>query len=308
MIARVQYAMELELGQAVAVDWTEADYFGDRTALTRSSLAMLSADPPAFFEWLSGTATEDEPSKEMRRGTNSHLAIFEPKEWMRRIGVPSIPRPPGARKSGGGPDSRKLWDAWQTLIANRELVMSTIAGRIDVTPREYDDVCAISNSAWAHPAAAVLLAAPGVVEQTVLWREPETGVLVKVRLDKFSTLTRAQVYGTNLRAGPAISDLKTAKDHRPKPFYRSSVERFGYLEQAAIYSNAVEAWCGERPNFYFIVVRSGKPRTAVYTPTAEQLERGTKNYVSQLFDFLDRSESGNWHATFERDAEPLWDY
>jgi hypothetical protein len=299
---------DLEPGQAIAVDWTEADYFGDRTALTRSSLWLLAADPTAFCEWLSGGAqNDDEPSKAMRRGTNSHLAIFEPNEWLRRVGLPEIPRPPGARK-GGTIDARNLWGVWQTFIAQRERVMSTIPDRIDVTPAEYDEVRAIAINAWSHTDAAVLLGAPGKVEQTVLWREPTTGVLVKVRLDKFSTLTRSQVYGTELAAGPAISDLKTAKDHRPRPFFTSSVARLGYLEQAAIYSDATEALVGERPNFYFIVVRSGKPRTAVYTPSDEQLQRGRDSYMASLCNYLDRVQSGDWRAPHECGVQPLWDY
>jgi hypothetical protein len=298
---------DLKLGQAVAVDWTEQDYFSDRSALTRSALQMLRVDgpdydPTAFAEWLAGGYSDDS-TKETTRGTNSHVGVFQPHEWLRRAGVPLIPRPPGARKSGDK-EAKALWRAWQIAIAAREAVVPSDC--IDVTPQDFDAVKAISCSTWAHPEASILLSAHGTVEQTILWREPSTGVLVKVRLDKFSTLTRAQVYGSALQAGPAISDLKTARDHRPKPFWRSG-EGYGYLEQAALYSDAVEAWLGEQPNFYFIVVRSAKPRTAVYKPADEQLQRGRERYLAQLNDFLDRQQSGDWRAAHECGIQPYWE-
>jgi hypothetical protein len=302
--------MDLELGQAIAVDWTEADYFGDRSALTRTSLGMLRSDgpdydPTAFAEWLAGVEQDDDSTKATTRGTNSHLGVFQPNEWIRRVGIPVVPRPPGARKTGAE-ENKALWRAWQMALAMRDKAVSTIPDRIDVTPQAFAEVAAISCSAWAHPEANVLLSAPGKIEQTILWREPNTGVLVKVRLDKFSTLTRAQVYGTALPHGPAISDLKTTRDHRPKPFWRSA-ESYGYLEQAALYSDATEALIGERPAFYFIAIRSEKPRTAVYMPTDEQLQRGRDRYVAQLYEFVDRQQSGDWRAPHECGVQPLWE-
>jgi hypothetical protein len=300
---------DIEPGQAMAVDWTETDYFTDRSALTRSALQMLRVDgpdydPTAFAEWLAGGYSVDS-TKETTRGTNSHVGVFQPQEWLRRAGFPVVPRPPGARKTGAD-DAKALWRGWQMTVAMRESMALTIPDRIDVTPTQFDEVRAISWSAWSHPEASILLAAPGDIEQTILWREPVTGVLVKVRLDKFSMLSRASVYGTDIAAGPAISDLKTARDHRPKPFWRSG-EGYGYLEQAALYSDAVEAWVGTRPAFYFIVVRSENPRTAVYRPTEQQLQRGRDRYFAQLYEFIERQQTGDWRASNECGVQPYWE-
>jgi len=295
----------IEPGQVAEVDLTEAEYFTDRAALTRSSLGLLSGDPVAFHDWLEGAEFVDDSTKETRRGSNSHLAVYQPQEWLRRVGIPAIAKPPGARKKGAE-DARALWSVWQTVVGLRESLVSAIPDRIDVTPQQYEEVRAISCSAWSHPIASVLLAAPGEIEKTLLWREPQTNVVVKVRLDKFSVLTGAQVYGTTLPAGPTISDLKTARDHRPEPFWRS-VQKFGYLPQAALYSDVVEAWTGVRPAFYFLVVRSESPRTAMYKPTDEQLQRGRDRYFGQLQEFVFRQQSGEWRAQHEVEINPLWE-
>jgi hypothetical protein len=294
----------IEPGQVVEVDLTEAEYINDRAALTRSSLGLLSDDPVAFHEWMAGAEYEDDSTKETRRGSNSHLAVYQPQEWLRRVGIPEVARPPGARKTGAD-EARALWSAWQTLVGIRERLVATIHDRIDVTPQQYEEVRAISCSAWAHPIASVLLASPGEVEKTLLWREPETNVVVKVRLDKFSTLSVADVYGTNMAAGPTISDLKTTRDHRPEPFWRS-VQKYGYLAQAALYSDVVEAWTGIRPSFYFIAVRSAAPRTSMYQPTDEQLQLGRDRYFGQLQELVHRQQSGEWRAQHELDIVALW--
>lgn len=305
----MEIGCDLEPGQAVAVEMTEEQYFHDRQALTRSALGMLRADgpsfdPQAFSEWLAG-GHDDDSTASTRRGTNSHLAVYQPQEWLRRVGFPVIKRPRGALKSGAE-EAMVLWRGWQLATAARDQIVSGIDDRIDVTEAQFEEIRKISVSAWSHPEASILLTAPGEIERTILWREPETGVLVKVRIDKLSRLTVAQVYGTELLAGPTISDLKTTRDHRPRPFWRSA-ENYGYLEQAALYSDAVEAWIGERPAFYWIAVRSDKPRTAVYWPTETQLQRGRDRYLEQLGDYLNRKQSGNWRAPHECGVNPLWE-
>jgi hypothetical protein len=297
---------ELAVGEAVAVDWTFEEYLEDRSALTRSSLAFCEKDPRGFREWALGQASSGSESKSKTRGTNTHLWLLEPQEWSRRVGVPEIPRPEGASGNAKkGSRAREIYDSWCAVVAQREALMSKIPDRVDVTLAEFEKIQAIAKSVWSHPDALALLCAPGWVEQTVLWREPTTGLLTKVRLDRLDELGPEHIVETELEVGLAIVDIKTTRDHTPRAFGRSIAE-YGYLPQAAFYSDAVEALIGRKPTFYFIAAKNESNwGTAVYRLDEEQLERGRQTYQDRLLDVLGRQFRDDWLADCERGVQYL---
>jgi len=298
---------ELAVGEAVAVDWTFEVYLEDRSALTRSSLAFCEKDPRGFRDWTLGTADSGPGSKSKTRGTLSHLWLLEPQEWCRRVGVPEIPRPDNASGNAKkGTREREIYDGWRALVAKRETLMAKIPDRIDVTLAEFESIQAIAKSVWSHPEARALLSAPGWSEQTVLWREPTTGLLTKVRLDRLDELGPEHIVETELEAGLAIADIKTTRDHTEHAFGRSIAD-YGYLAQAAFYSDAVEALFGRKPGFYFIAAKNESTwGTAVYRLDDEQLERGRQTYQERLLDVLGRQFRDDWLADCERGVRSIY--
>lgn len=300
---------ELQPGEAVAVDWTESDYFGDTSALTRSSLLLADKNPRAFCQrWILGQRIDvDEPSEAKSLGTWTHLALLEPPELLRRFGVPIIPRPKGAKKSAAkGSYERKLYDEWVRAVEQREAFMRQIPGRIDLGLDDIARVTAISQCVWTHPEAAALLRAPGKSEQTVLWREPTTGLLMKVRLDRLVELDAGDIYGTKLEEGPAVVDVKTTRDHTERAFARS-ILNYGYLDQAAIYTDAAEALLGARPQFHFLAIRSeSNYGVADYRLNERQLARGRTSYLAKLRDLKKRMETNDWLAECERGVRSIY--
>jgi hypothetical protein len=183
--------------------------------------------------------------------------------------------------------------------------MSKIDDRIDVSLAEFGQVQEISQAVWSHPDAAALLSAPGYVEQTVIWREPRHGLLMKVRLDRCTELSPAHVYGTGLEPGPAIGELKTARDVKPRPFLRAAVQH-GYDVQDALYSDAVAALIGSVPSFYFIAVCNGqRKRVGVHRLAPEIIESGRSRYQAMLDDYVIRLERDDWLAPWERGVNVL---
>lgn len=299
---------ELTIGEAVAVDWTFEEYLDDRSALTRSSLALASENPRAFRDrWILGEPEADSGSKSKTRGTLSHLWLLEPAEWCRRVGIPQIPRPDAASgKAKKGSRERELYDSWRRAVAQRESVMAAVTDRVDVTLGEFQCLQAITKSVWSHEQALTLLSVPGRAEQTVLWREPTTGLLVKVRLDRYVDLDADEVYGTELAEGPGVVDVKTTRDHMENAFGRSIV-KLGYLPQAALYTDAVEALIGVTPTFYFIAAKNESNwGTAVYRLDSDQLARGRRQYQRRLLDVLERKFKDDWLAECERGVRPIY--
>lgn len=91
-----------------------------------------------------------------------------------------------------------------------------------------------------------------------------------------------------------IVDLKTSIDASAKGF-RSSIQKFGYSFQAAMYSAGFEAITGEPlQHFLFAVVEKSPPfAAAVYRLDETALAVGRKQYRKALRLFADCSQSAN---------------
>jgi len=296
----------LELGEAMLVDWTAEQYFADTDALTRSSLSLCAAKPRTFWRrWEQGLRIDvpDDSSDAKDRGVYVHLAVLELPEWVRRVGIPEVPRPKGAsgnasKSTPEGRHARKLYEQWREACEQREQLMAKIHDRIDVSLADFHRIRQMVASAWSHPEAAALLSAPGRNEQTVLWREPTSGLLVKCRLDRLVELDCEHVYGTDLEPGLVVTDLKTAGDPEPQGFMRS-VFRYGYHVQDAMYSDAIAALTGRDVGFYFVVIGSegddaGYHETWVYKLPEHEIEQGRAEYRKRLAEIVDRRITDDW--------------
>lgn len=290
----------LSPGEAVAVDWSAERYRDDTVAETRSSLRLLENDPPAYRASRNGKR-QDTSSPSKRFGTIMHMAVLEPAEFTRRV----RPKPAGASDDAirfglvesplGPPPSDSIW----------------------IDAADYQRIVAMYNSIAAHRTAKTLLSSPGRAELTVVWRHPTTGILVKVRPDWLTRLEdldeRSRQEG--LVEGWAVPDLKTSKDPTPRPFLRAARYDLGYIEQAAMYEDALEAWLGETARWYFIAV-GNKPRktqltglsphaVGCYPLTDREIQWGRDRYTRRLEDLLERSITDDWRHDWERGAHMI---
>lgn len=320
---------DLALDQAIALDWRAEQYFTDRTALTRSALGLLAEDPAAFQRyWEMGEARAFKGSVSTEFGTHAHLAILEPAEWESRLGLPIAPKP---RKGGpsedlvavaascgvGLADLEKMIPSsmaqWKIAVETRARGLAGIPARIDVSLHDYFRLLRVQRSVWAHPSASTLLRSHGVVEQTIVWREPTSGLLVKVRVDKLAHVAdedAADVDG--IAPGLAIADLKTTRAHgRRAPWmFAKHARELGYHMQCALYSDAVRAAFGVDAPFYFIAVHSeGDFETAVWQLPAGAVEQGRESYQNLLLEVCERRETFDWRHGYTRGVEILpWSY
>ena len=159
-------------------------------------------------------------------------------------------------------------------------------GKPVLTTEQYQAVVAMAASVREHPRAAAILACPGDVELAIQWTDAETGVLCKCRLDYFVCD----------QDPPAIADLKSCQDARPKAFSRSVLD-YGYHIQAAMYSDAVFAAFGKMPVFLFICCEKEPPYAVqVYHLSDRAIIKGRQQYRSLLAAYKRASETGTWAA------------
>jgi len=305
----VEMFEDLRSGECIAVDWTAAEYFAAEP-LSRSVLGLLDTEPRAFRDAVAGGVGEHVESKEMRLGTLLHLGLLEPHELARRL-APDVPRPAIADgRAAAGTPGRVAFETWRRLCDLRDRARKLMSeDAIDVPAETVMRLARMIHAAQQHLEGGVLLRAPGECEQSYVWREPASGLLVKIRVDKISRLTRSEIFGTDLQHGLSATDLKSTASDAAYQFTRSA-RKFGYLPQASLYTDALTAYFGEVPSWYWLVVTNepvyrDEHGASVYQLTSDQLTRGREIYRAQLLDVLERRSTNNWTAAHRRGVHTL---
>lgn len=169
--------------------------------------------------------------------------------------------------------------------AARTLKEEALANELyPVLKRDYNQILLMKDAVLGNKKAADLLGDPElVVEQTIQWRDKQTGVDMRARPD-------AHVPG-----GPVI-DLKTARDGSPDGF-RKAVAQQSYHLQAAWYLNAVHLATGETPDFIWLVVEKDAPHlVSMYKPDVETLVEGFRLMDRALRDVMVAETFGVWRG------------
>lgn len=150
-------------------------------------------------------------------------------------------------------------NAWRTKADEEAVAAVRAAGKTPITPRDAQAVDKMAAAVRKHPVAGPLFQREGPVEQTLVWRDPITGVMCRAMLDK-------QIPGQRL----IVADLKTAKSAEPESIAKS-VASYGYHQQGAFYLAGVKALGldhGVEPAFVLVFVEKTEP----YLVTVVQLD------------------------------------
>jgi exodeoxyribonuclease VIII len=163
-----------------------------------------------------------------------------------------------------------------------------------LTPEEWDTVHRMRDAVMAHPAACALLTGcEFVTEYSAYARDPETGVLRRVRPDLW-------------RFDGIVGDLKTTEDASQEGFARS-IAKFGYDMQHAYYLDTLNLALDQSETddfqpyplkasaFVFIVVEKKPPHAvAVYVLDDESVALGRAKYRQALDVYAQCEASGVW--------------
>ncbi len=175
----------------------------------------------------------EEPTSAFRIGDACHSAVLEPKRFKRRYAK----SPKWDLRTTKGKAARAEWDE-----AHPDFIR--------LSRDEYEMACGMRDSVWEHPLASKLLSGDGRNEATVIWNDPETGLLCKARLDRI----------TEYHGWTVVPDLKTCKEHEASvEKFPKVIGQFHYHQQAAFYLDGLTALAPADRRFVFLAVEKVPP-------------------------------------------------
>lgn len=224
--------------------------------VSSSGLKEVLRSPAHYF-----FREQTEPTRAVEIGTAIHTALLEPERFKSEYVL-----------LRGVKDRRASEYKEAVKVHGSELVL---------TGKEADNVAGMQEAVLSNPLMSSRLNGKGWRELSLLVREPETQVLVRVRFDL-------------LLEDGYIVDVKKTQDARPEAFSRA-IDSYGYDLSAALYIDALKWATGEDATFEFAAVEEKLPHAhKLYQPCATTLEEGRRKYKEALAIFAECTESGSW--------------
>ncbi len=186
---------------------------------------------------------------------------------------------------GSGDDRLVVVDAydWRTKAAQAAKAEAYAAGKVPVHRGDLLAASRIARAVRRHPLARAVLAS-GEPEVSFYWRDPETGVTCRARVDW-------------LVPGKALVDVKTVGRYGgadPAAFGRQCAQ-LDYPMQAAHYVDGWEAVTGERLPFVHLIVETEPPHfVTVGQLPDDAIKAGRARMRSALTEYTERESAGDW--------------
>jgi exodeoxyribonuclease VIII len=189
--------------------------------------------------------------------------------WARSLMKPSWNRPSSVKIT------TKDGMAWREAHQDKPII----------TREQNDDILGMINAAWSIPIVSRILGRPGHSEVSMFSNHPETGLLLKGRVDRQTTDEQGAL---------TFVDVKTTDDASLAAFART-VAKFRYHVQDAMYSTIAESLGLAKPFFLFVAIERKPP----YAVGVYQLDDGSKEHGKlalerELALFKTCSESNQW--------------
>jgi len=251
-----------------------AEYYRVR-ALSASGAKKILKSP---LHYLFNIMNPSEPSAVMQFGTVVHCGVLEPDCFGERVAL----APPLDKRTKEG---KLLWADFG----------ATNAGKIIMSPDDYERARACIAAVRAHPGAAKLLDG-GERELSLFWRDAKHNVPCKCRDDIYS-------HG-------GVTDLKTCQDASPEGFGRQ-IANMGYHIAASHYWSGHEHAMGESPRFFaFIAVEYDPPHAvACYALPSNAILAGAHLMNKALERYAEALAAGEFKGypdTIETIELPRW--
>ena len=242
------------------------DEYAKIDALNGSSLVNMRRSP-LYYRWC--LDNPQPPTGAMILGTATHQLILEPE----RVGDFAVWGTLPEEKVRQG----KVWDNFCAL--NK--------GAFIVTKQQRDDMVGMAIGARKNLPIMKYASAKGPCEVVLVWRDKETGRLMKGRLDKI------------IPASHTIFDLKTCRSCQKYKFGGQAYQ-LNYHIKMAIYWLGYRTLTGHEPHMKLGAIESKAPfESAVYRVTPDVLSQGLDDLTSLLITLAQCEATGEWPA-----AEP----
>lgn len=229
-------------------------------AMSASGAKKMLRSPQHY---LLARTTPSVPSPAMLFGTAVHAGVLEPDTFDDAVVV----APEVNKRSKDGK-------------AELEAFAAANAGKVVLSPEDFDRATNCIEAVRRHPAAAQLLDG-GEREVSLLWHDGKYKVPCKSRFD-------AMNHG-------GVIDLKTTRDASPEGFGKE-IANYLYHLQAAFYCSAAEHVLDASPKFFaFIAVESEAPfAVACYVLPSNAILAGAHLADIALGRYADALAAGEW--------------
>ena len=222
-------------------------------AVNFSSLKNI-ARSPAYYKW---ALNSDKSTSAMDIGRTAHVKILEPDTFYDRVVFFK------------GDKRKKEWKDFQYIHAGKDIL----------TVAEMAAVNGIAEAVKTHPMTCNEFKT-GEAELTVIWTDPNTGILCKARLDWV--------------AADFITDLKTSADPSKYAFCRSAA-KYRYFTQFSWYQYGYYCVTGDRIPVQCVAVGNRAPHElVVYEVTGDVLNHGSKEFTAMLERLKECMESNDY--------------
>jgi len=251
-------------GFYTAAELSNAAYHGG-AGVSNSGLKLIGDRTPAHFyaRYLDPNRRADAGSRPKFIGTALHAAALEPDKFEAEYVVAEGFRD---RRAAG-------FKAW-----------SQAQQRLILMEHEFENVLGMRAALHNHPAARSLLADAFEFEYSAYAHDPETGVLVRMRMDLMTN-------------SGWIVDLKKCQDASQEGAAKA-MANYGYHHQDAFYTDCLAWACGEPPaGFAFVFVEEEPPHAVgVYVLDSDDRDRGRRLYRRNLEIYAHCLERNEWPA------------
>lgn len=241
----------------------DVDYHADMSAVSSTGIRKILKSPATFKAHILDRLSP-EPTPAMQFGTLVHKAVLEGTDFLKSYVV----EPEFTGYTLDGKLSTRSKDA--TEKRDRWRAEQALAGNLVVTQKERDSILGIVRAIIAHEDAFALLK-DGVTEVSGYYRDPETGILCRIRPDFYSSRYRTLV------------DLKTTSSIDEDDF-SWSIWNLRYDVQLAMYGEGTSIITGAPVDHHVLIaVEPEHPyEVAVYPADQAMMEIGHEDYHAAL--------------------------
>jgi hypothetical protein len=194
-------------------------------------------------------------------GTALHVGILEPDRF-----DAAVKRGPSDRRG----------NKWKEALAE-------FPSALVLPDHEYDAVVQARDTALSDPTLRALASREGVSEATGLWIDPNTGLLCRMRTDRY------------VPSLALMADVKTTADAGEDAFRRVAEHMLYDLHDAMYSEGWGHAGGGEVEDFIFVVVERDPPYAhAIYQFDEPERNRGRQIMRKALARYAECLAAGSW--------------
>jgi hypothetical protein len=239
-----------------------------------------------FDDWAENPKREPfDPSREMMLGSAAHhLLLGEDHFKLRYIATPLTYRDKKTAVEKPWHNGADYCQQWNDKAA--------LAGKLTITQRELGYIVSMARSLAIEPLVKAGLLR-GLIEHSGFFRDPETGLWIKVRPDVIPLDTGEYV------------DLKTTRDSTT-PAVQSSIRSYGYHQQGALIWEVCDGLEMHFESFTLAFIETSRPWCSRMVPLDEHdLARGRYQNRSSMRKIARCIDTGHWPGPGEGELHAL---